>query len=80
MYNSQGIPLKLTNFSGLIILNYIKTHLKVRKLFAKDPPSSQISSEGIWYRVTHKECNFSDDLKLLKSSEFQDRYDPCRSF
>ena len=24
----------------------------------------------LWYRVTHKGCDFSDDLKLLKSSKF----------
>ena len=23
------------------------------------------------YRVSHKECDFSDDIKLLKSSEFE---------
>ena len=30
----------------------------------------QYSVKKINYRVTHKGCNFSDDLKLLKSSKF----------
>ena len=45
--------------------------LSVQFLFQFLNQDNVICESIVWYKVTHKGCDFSEDLKLIKSSEFE---------
>ena len=62
--STQYLPLSISFSCNIISVQY--------SLLSIFSPSDIIF---VYYRITHKGCDFSDDLKLLKSSNFKSKPD-----
>ena len=71
----MGLDLKYT-FWALKYTFSVIVNLNKFTVYAYDTSGLRTGNETraedeVIYRVTHKECDFSDDLKLINSSEFE---------